>query len=135
MARASKTKTAAVTKIEVATPAPAVAVDQSFSDVLVGPLQLRVLHVLWGRTDRSGTVQDVHQALNSQGRPALAYTTVLTVMRNLARREVVAQLSGGRQHIFRVFDDQPTYERKLAHAIVADLFGGDRKRLLSMVGA
>ncbi len=140
MAKASKPKPTPIKPDDAPAPAPqaqavAVEADTSFSKVLVGPLQLRVLHVLWSRAERQGTVSDVHQALNAQGHAALAYTTVLTVMRNLARRQVVAQIPGGRQHIFRVFDDQPTYERKLVAAIIADLFGGDKNRLLALVRA
>lgn len=135
MAKTTKTQVAKAAEPVVAVAAPVATEASTFSDILVGPLQLRVLHVLWERPDRSGTVSDVHVALNSQGRPALAYTTVLTVMRNLARRKVVAQIPGGRQHIFRVFDDRKAYEAKLVQVIISDLFNGDKARLLTLVKA
>lgn len=103
----------------------------SFAQALVGPLQLRVLHILWSRPNHSGTVADVHGTINGQGRQPLAYTTILTVMRNLARRQVVEQIPGGRQHVFKAKFDQQTFERRLVRAIVDEVFSGDRSRFLA----
>ena len=49
---------------------------------LIGPLQVRVMHHIWSHGP--STVHDVHDALMSDPlAKRLAYTTVLTVMRNL----------------------------------------------------
>ncbi len=58
----------------------------------LGSLQLEIMHLFWAFPPGStATVADIMEALNgTQPRP-LAYTTYLTVMRNLARRRVLKQ--------------------------------------------
>ena len=98
----------------------------------IGPLQLRVMHFIWD--NGASTVHDVHQALNQEaGAPQLAYTTILTVMRNLARRKILNQKPSGRSHIFEPLIDEETYKLGLLQQIREDLFAGDGKRMLNLI--
>ena len=60
--------------------------------VSLGERELDVMTVLWART--SGTVTEVQAAL---GTP-LAYTTVLTILRNLEAKSFVSHEEEGRAH-------------------------------------
>ncbi len=95
----------------------------------IGPLQLRVMHYIWQHGP--STVHSVHDALNGEeGAQKLAYTTILTVMRNLARRKILNQKASGRSHIFEPLVDEDTYKMSILRQVRKDLFGGDIHRLI-----
>ena len=96
----------------------------------IGPLQLRVMHYIW--QNGPSTVHSVHDALNGEaGAQKLAYTTILTVMRNLARRKILNQKASGRSHIFEPLVDEETYKMGILRGVRRDLFGGDIHRLIA----
>ena len=96
----------------------------------IGPLQLRVMHYIWKHGP--STVHAVHDALNAEaGAQKLAYTTILTVMRNLARRKVLNQKASGRSHIFEPLIDEDAYKLGILRQMRKDLFAGNVHRLLS----
>ncbi len=98
----------------------------------VGPLQIRVLHHLWSHGP--GTVGDVHSVLNAEsertGGRQLAYTTVLTVMRNLVRRSILDQAPVGRAHRFTPLITKTEYQQAMMRQACIDLFGGDPRELV-----
>lgn len=99
----------------------------------IGPLQLRVMHYIWNHGP--STVHDVHDALNAEtGAPKLAYTTILTVMRNLARREILDQRPNGRSHIFEPLIDEMSYKLGILEQVRDDLFKGDSKEMVEALG-
>jgi BlaI family penicillinase repressor len=90
----------------------------------IGPLQLRVMQYIW-RTGPA-TVHAVHDALNREpGLPPLAYTTILTVMRNLSRRHILSQTRGGRSHVFSALVDEASYKLEVVRQMSRTLFGDD----------
>ena len=100
----------------------------------VGPLQLRVMKYIW--KNGPSTVNQVHESLNDEpGARKLAYTTILTVMRNLAKREILDQQSGRRSHVFSPLVDQQTYTSEMLAALRRDLFGNDIKKMLQFMAA
>lgn len=103
----------------------------------VGPLQIRVLHHLW--SVGPSTVSDVHAVLNTQsqqqGGRQLAYTTVLTVMRNLVRRKILAQTPVGRAHRFTALIEREAYQQAMLRQARSDLFAGDTRALLRSLAA
>ncbi len=90
----------------------------------IGPLQLRVMHYLWSQGP--ATVHAVQEHINSisSERP-LAYTTILTVMRNLVRRHFLSQTPQGRSHLFTPLIDERASKFGMLRQIRQDLFGGD----------
>lgn len=91
-----------------------------------GPLQVRVLNHLWQHG--AATVNDVHAALNAQpNAPKLAYTTILTVMRNLARRKLCEVTTGQRRHVFAPTVSRDEYRLGVARWLIAEQFAGDAK--------
>ncbi len=90
----------------------------------IGPLQLRIMQHIWKHGP--ATVHALHGAVNGQDRSApLAYTTVLSVMRNLSRRGLLSQTRGGRSHVFAALIDETTYKREVVRQIIRTLFADD----------
>jgi BlaI family transcriptional regulator, penicillinase repressor len=96
----------------------------------IGPLQLRVMHFLWSKGP--ATVNAVQEFINQQtaARP-LAYTTILTVMRNLARRKFLNQKAQGRSHLFTPLIDEQSYKLGMLRHLRHDLFAGQVTGLLA----
>jgi BlaI family transcriptional regulator, penicillinase repressor len=91
---------------------------------LIGPLQVRVMAYIWEQGP--STVHQVHDHLNAQpGAQKLAYTTILTVMRNLARRKVLAQTAAARSHVFAAMVDKTNHLAQVAAYVVATYFEGN----------
>ena len=98
----------------------------------VGPLQIRVLHYLWDHGP--SPVLAIHHSLNTENSAKslkpMAYTTVLTVMRNLVRRKILAQVKGGRAHRFEPLVQRHEYQRRMLHQTCQELFAGNTRALL-----
>ena len=96
---------------------------------LIGPLQLRVMNHLW--KVGSGTVQQVADVLNNApGHKGLAYTTYLTVMRNLAKRKLLDQRkTDGKRHEFHVLVGEHEYKAAVVRQIVTSYCNDDRATL------
>ena len=62
---------------------------------LLGELERRVMEHLWSASEPQ-TVRDVHVAVSASRN--LAYTTVMTVLRRLADKDLVTQQRGDRAH-------------------------------------
>lgn len=99
---------------------------------VIGPLQLRVMNHIWEHGPC--TVHQVHDALNAaKGVQKLAYTTILTVMRNLARRAILDQRPAGRSHIFEPLINADDYRRTVLAQVGDDLFDGDLDNLVKYI--
>ena len=95
----------------------------------LGPLQLRIMHHIW----KAGpsTVHEVHAAFNAmQATRSLAYTTFLTVMRNLTKRGFLDQVKGNRAHVFVPLIDEHAFKLAMVRQARKDLGGGDVRVLL-----
>lgn len=92
---------------------------------ILGPLQLNVMQHIW----KAGacTVHQVHDALNARpGATQLAYTTILTVMRNAAKRGFLdQQKSNARADTFAPLVTEASYKKQAVEHLLATLFGGD----------
>ena len=100
----------------------------------IGPLQLRVMHYLWSQGP--ATVHAVQEHINTiTGERPLAYTTILTVMRNLVRRHYLSQTPQGRSHLFTPLIDERTYKFGMLRHLRQDLFGGDVTKLIDYLCA
>jgi predicted transcriptional regulator len=100
----------------------------------IGPLQLRVMNHLW--KVNAATVQDVMTAVNGQpdAKP-LAYTTFLTVMRNLAKRRLLDQRkTATKRHQFVVLVDEESYKSGVVRQIFKDYCNNSPENLLRFLG-
>jgi len=93
----------------------------------LGDLQCRIMRVLWDCEDPTGmTVKEVQAKLNKgKGTPKLAYTTFLTVCRNLVKHHYVTQTPAGRAHKFASAVSEQWYQAWACHDFVDTVFNGD----------
>src|SRR3989442_6225010 len=93
----------------------------------LGDLQLRIMQVLWERGD--ATVADVHAVV--AGEPALAYTTVATMLRKMEGRGLVKHRSEGRSFLYRAAVPPEDVSRSMAGDLLENLFAGSLADMMS----
>lgn len=95
--------------------------------VSLGERELDIMTVLWQQ--RSGTVTEVQAALGT----ALAYTTVLTILRNLAAKGYVRREEEGRAHRYYPRVKHRVAQRKALRRLIDTLFLGSPEALLAQL--
>ncbi|WP_447646143.1 BlaI/MecI/CopY family transcriptional regulator [Nocardioides zeae] len=100
----------------------------------LGDLERAVMDVLWSRPDdETVTVRDVHEEVSAQRE--VAYTTVMTVMDRLARKELVVQERDGRAYRYRASASRGEMTASLMRTALDDIGSGDRTgALVAFVG-
>jgi predicted transcriptional regulator len=87
--------------------------------------ELDVMRVLWARGP--STVAEVRRELADE----LAYTTVLTILRTLEAKAIVAHEDAGRAHRYSARVTKDAAERTALKRLVDRVFGGSAERLLT----
>jgi predicted transcriptional regulator len=95
--------------------------------VSLGERELEVMTVLWQRS--SGTVTEVQEALGA----TLAYTTVLTILRNLEAKSFVRREDEGRAHRYFPKVKQRVAQRHAVRRLIDTLFRGSPETLLTQL--
>ena len=93
-------------------------------DFVLGDRELDVMAVLWELG--SGTVNEVRDRLPA----ALAYTTVLTILRNLEEKGFVSHEAEGRAHRYFPRVAEHAARRSAVGRLVDKLFHGSAEQLL-----
>ena len=83
-------------------------------------LELQALSVIWH--EGPSTVSAVHESL-PDGKER-AYTTVLSVMQSLERKNLVKRTAGGRAHIYEATYSQDVIVQRATHDFLTNAFGG-----------
>lgn len=91
----------------------------------LGERELEVMTLLWARS--SGTVTEVREALPAP----LAYTTVLTILRNLEVKGFLRRTDEGRGHRYFPAVKQRAAQRHALRRLIDTLFLGSPEALLS----
>ena len=94
-------------------------------DVVLGERELDVMGVLWARG--SGTVAEVREQLPAD----LAYTTVLTILRNLERKGAVTRAAEGQAHRYVPRVARATARRSALTRLIDRMFHGAPEQLLA----
>ncbi len=96
-------------------------------DFVLGDRELDVMGVLWDLG--SGTVSEVRDRLPAD----LAYTTVLTILRNLEAKELVDHTSEGKAHRYRPKVARRVARKSALSRIVDKLFHGSPEQLVAQL--
>ncbi len=96
-------------------------------DIVLGDRELDVMGVLWDLA--SGTVAEVREKLDDD----LAYTTVLTILRNLEAKELVSHEAEGKAHRYYPRVAQQTARRTALSRLVNKFFQGSPEQLLAQL--
>src|SRR5882672_2451280 len=84
------------------------------------------MDVLWQR--RSGTVQEVLEALPPK--PALAYNSVLTIVRILEKKGYVRHVKDGRAHVYTPLVERKDATRSEIRHLVSRFFKNSHEQLV-----
>jgi BlaI family transcriptional regulator, penicillinase repressor len=95
------------------------------ADVQLGDRELEVMTWLWA--NGSGTVTEVKDGLDDP----LAYTTVLTILRNLEAKGFLRRQDEGRAHRYFPRVQQKAARRRAIRRLIDTLFLGSPEALLS----
>lgn len=93
------------------------------------PLELECLRALWGLGE--GTVQAVRDVLVQ--RKPLAYTTVMTMLDRLTRKQVLARRKVGRSFVYRPLVTREAVRQSAVRDLVNSLFDGDASQLAAFL--
>ncbi len=93
----------------------------------LGDRELDVMTTLWATG--SGTVTEVQKALGA----GLAYTTVLTILRNLEAKGFVSRKEEGRAHRYFPRVKQRSAQRRALRQLIDTLFLGSPEALLTQL--
>jgi len=100
----------------------------SESGLHITAAELRVMNVLW-RLD-AGAVRDVQTALAEEGAEPLAYTTVMTLMNQLAAKGVLAVDRSRQPFIYRPAVAREKIQRQRLMQLLTTLFDGQAGELV-----
>lgn len=95
------------------------------AELSIGERELDVMNVLW--REGSGTVADVRERLPAD----LAYTTVLTILRNLEEKGLVTREDEGRGHRYFPKVTHRAAQKSAVSRLMATLFDGSAEDLLA----
>lgn len=93
--------------------------DESGAAVAVGPLESRVLDVLWTKGPTL-TVPEVHLALNDPSRP-LSYSAVKAVLNNLADKGWLRKERRGKVTCFEVLKSRSEFDSQVMSTVIDSL--------------
>lgn len=96
-------------------------------DFVLGDRELDVMGVLWDLG--SGTVAEVRDRLPAD----LAYTTVLTILRNLEAKEFVTHTAEGKAHRYVPRIARRTARKSALSRLVDKLFHGSPEQLVAQL--
>ena len=91
-------------------------------------LEAAVMDVIWDAGSDEVSVRDVVRALRSSRDPA--YTTVMTTMDRLAKRELLLRRKEGKAWLYRAAMDRPAFLGLIARQTLEGLPHGARKPAL-----
>lgn len=93
----------------------------------LGWLEADVLRIVWDKGDV--TVRDVYEELRRSRR--IAYTTVMSVLRNLAGKSLLEQDKSQPAYVYRARVSDIEVARGILDAVVTKIMGGDREPLIA----
>ncbi|HXT14102.1 MAG TPA: BlaI/MecI/CopY family transcriptional regulator [Gemmatimonadaceae bacterium] len=101
--------------------------DEGMDDFVLGDRELDVMGVLWDLG--SGTVAEVRDRLPAD----LAYTTVLTILRNLEAKDFVSHSAEGKAHRYFPRVARRAARRTALTKLVDKLFHGSAEQLVAQL--
>lgn len=88
--------------------------------------ELHLMNILWDKGE--ATVQQLHDVL---AEPKPAYTTTLTVMQVLNKKEIVSFEKIGKANVYRPIMSREEYINGFMHEAKENVFGGSIRNFLS----
>jgi predicted transcriptional regulator len=96
-------------------------------ELKLGRLETQIMNVVWERG--AASVHDVRDALRVDKRPA--YSTILTMMRNLESKGFLTHDVDDRKYVYRAVIDQQRVRHSVIGDLVSRLFNGSPALLVN----
>jgi predicted transcriptional regulator len=96
-----------------------------FKPANIGPLEQKILSVVWKNTAQACTVSNVLEILSKEGE-TLAYTTVMTILNRLVEKNYLVRKKEGRSFCYHPVEQQKSFLQKLIRSTIhnfANTFG------------
>lgn len=108
-------------------------VDKAGAATGLGPLEARLMEIVWSLADWV-SVNDVIGGLHyKRGEKPLAYTTVKTVLQNLADKRHLKKRSAGKANEFKAILSREAFQRSIIDEVVGPLLRTQRNPLLAHI--
>lgn len=105
--------------------------DGKGSGLALGPLETKVMAAIWAH-DGWVAISDIHEACQ-QPKRELSYSTIKTIMSNLAEKGHLRKRSAGRANEFKAVQSREAFEESVVGDILAPLMRDYRNPLLAHI--
>lgn len=105
--------------------------DGKGSGLALGPLETKVMDVIWAHGGWVA-ISDIHEACQ-QPKRELAYSTIKTIMTNLAEKGHLHKRSAGRANEFKSVQTREAFEESVVGDILGPLMRNYRNPLLAHI--
>jgi BlaI family transcriptional regulator, penicillinase repressor len=93
----------------------------------VGTRELSVLHVVWEKGE--ATVRDVFKEISKDAE--IAYTTILTIMKNLEKKHMLEHRVSDRAHVYRATVKREEIQGSFLRDLVQNVFKNSHRDLVN----
>ncbi len=108
-------------------------VDRTGAPSALGPLEARVMEIVWS-LDGWFTVTDVVGQMNyKRGERPLAYTTIKTVITNLSEKRHLKKRAAGRANEFKAVLSQEDFQQAFIDNVIGPLLQNQRHPFLAHI--
>lgn len=96
----------------------------------LGKVQMEIMRVLWAHP--AATAREITDELNAAGRnPAIAHSTVQTLLRQMEAKGAVTHEQQGRTFVFRATSEEKEVTSTATRELLARVFGGSVSGLVA----
>ena len=96
----------------------------------LGKVQMEIMRVLWARP--AATAREITDELNAAGRaPAIAHSTVQTLLRQMEAKGAVTHQQEGRTFVFRAAHEEREVTSTATRELLSRVFGGSVSGLVA----
>jgi predicted transcriptional regulator len=99
----------------------------------LGPLEARVIEIMWSLGGWLSVSDVIAQLEYGKGEKPLAYSTVKTIMQNLADKRHLKKKSAGRANVFTPAVSRDEFQRSVIAEVVRPLLKTQRNPLLAHI--
>jgi len=108
-------------------------VDKAGAPSALGPLEARVMEAAWALGGWVSVNDVCAQLQYKRGEKPLAYTTVKTVLQNLADKRHLRKRAAGKANVFRAMQSREDFQSSVIGDVVGSLLRTQRNPLLAHI--
>ncbi|MEO1654871.1 MAG: BlaI/MecI/CopY family transcriptional regulator [Bacteroidota bacterium] len=91
-------------------------------------VELEILQILW--VHQPATVRFVYEQMQAGREKPLSYTTILTYLQRMTKKEMVIREVEGKTHFYRAVPQETEVQKTLSQRLLDRVFKGSAKKLI-----